>query len=95
MTAPRNLYVLNLSLDMTNAELERLFSVFGDVTHVCIMAVLDHVGRRRAFVDMATSEAAQRAIGSLSGTTIHGYRVEVSFALIQRSGGPVSILRVC
>lgn len=88
---PRNLYVLNLSLEMTNAELERLFSVFGPVTHVCIMAVLDNLGRRRAFVDMATGEAARQAIASLTGTTVHGYRLDISFAIVQRSGGPVSI----
>lgn len=88
---PRNLYVLNLSLEMTNPELERLFSVFGQVTHVCIMAVLDNQGKRRAFVDMAAGEAARQAISSLNGTTVHGYRLEVSFAIVQRSGGPVSL----
>lgn len=75
---------------MTNSELQRLFSVFGEVTHVCIMAVLDNLGRRRAFVDMATGEAARQALHSLNGTTIHGYRIDVSFAIVQRSGGPVS-----
>lgn len=88
---PRNLYVLNLSLEMTNQELERLFSVFGSVNHVCIMAVLDSLGRRRAFVDMATGEAARQAIATLHGTAVHGYKIDVSFAIIQRSGGPVSI----
>ena len=88
---PRNLYVLNLSLDMTNDELERLFSVFGQVTHVCIMAVLDNLGRRRAFVDMATGESARQAINSLSGTVIQGYKMDLSFAIVQRSGGPVSV----
>lgn len=87
---PRNLYVLNLSLEMTTEELERLFSVFGEVVHVCIMAVLDQVGKRRAFVDMATGEAARQAISGLSGTYIHGYKIDVSFAIVQRSGGPVS-----
>ena len=86
---PRNLYVLNLSLEMTNSELERLFSVFGEVSHVCIMAVLDNLGRRRAFVDMATGEAARSAISSLNGTTVQGYRLDISFAIVQRSGGPV------
>lgn len=87
---PRNLYVLNLSLDMTNQELERLFSAFGIVNHVCIMAVLDSLGRRRAFVDMATGESARQAIASLHGTPVHGYKIDVSFAIVQRSGGPVS-----
>jgi RNA recognition motif-containing protein len=87
---PRNLYVLNLSLEMTNQELERLFSAFGSVNHVCIMAVLDSLGRRRAFVDMASGDSARQAIASLHGTLVHGYKIDVSFAIIQRSGGPVS-----
>lgn len=91
---PRNLYVLNLSLDMTNQELERLFSVFGTVNHVCIMAVLDSLGRRRAFVDMATGESARQAIASLHGTSVHGYKIDVSFAIVQRSGGPVGFFIV-
>lgn len=75
---------------MTNEELERLFSVFGQVTHVCIMAVLDNLGRRRAFVDMATGESARQAINSFSGTIVQGYKMDLSFAIVQRSGGPVS-----
>jgi hypothetical protein len=55
------------------------------------MAVLDNQGKRRAFVDMAAGEAARQAISSLNGTTVHGYRLEVSFAIVQRSGGPVSL----
>lgn len=77
---------------MTNQELERLFSVFGPVNHVCIMAVLDSLGRRRAFVDMASGDAARQAIATLHGTHVHGYKMDVSFAIVQRSGGPVSFL---
>lgn len=75
---------------MTNQELERLFSVFGSVNHVCIMAVLDSLGRRRAFVDMSSGESARQAIATLHGTSVHGYKIDVSFAIVQRSGGPVS-----
>ncbi|KAH8918323.1 hypothetical protein BT69DRAFT_588062 [Atractiella rhizophila] len=85
----RNLYILNLPLDMKPEELIALFEKFGDVAHCCILATLDGVGRRRAFIDMATPEAAAAAKKVINNSTIRSYQLDVSFALVQRSGNPI------
>ncbi|KAI8443538.1 hypothetical protein BY996DRAFT_4603227 [Phakopsora pachyrhizi] len=83
-----NLYVLNLSLNMTNKALKEIMTKSGTVKHVCILATLDNAGRRRAFVDMSTPEEARQVIHRLHGEKIEGYELNVSYAFIQRSGGP-------
>jgi RNA recognition motif-containing protein len=40
-----NLYVLNLSLDMTNESLKAIIQGSGEVKHVCVLATLDNAGR--------------------------------------------------
>jgi hypothetical protein len=46
--------------------------------------------RRRAFVDFASAASARQAISSLNGANIRNYRIDVSFAIVQRSGGPLA-----
>uniref|UniRef100_V5F313 RRM domain-containing protein n=1 Tax=Kalmanozyma brasiliensis (strain GHG001) TaxID=1365824 RepID=V5F313_KALBG len=88
--AQRNLYVLNLPLDATTDQLEALFAQFGQVEHAVILATLDHLARRRGFILMSDSTQARAAIANLNGHDWHGYRVEVSFAIVQRSATPFS-----
>ncbi|KNZ55618.1 hypothetical protein VP01_2630g2 [Puccinia sorghi] len=83
-----NLYVLNLSLDMTNESLKAIIQGSGEVKHVCVLATLDNAGRRRAFVDMATPEEACCVVENFHGKRIEGYELHISYAFIQRSGGP-------
>ncbi|KAG0144630.1 hypothetical protein CROQUDRAFT_672224 [Cronartium quercuum f. sp. fusiforme G11] len=83
-----NLYILNLSLDMTNENLRFIVQEHGELKHVCVLATLDNAGRRRAFVDMATPEEARAVMQALDGRRVHGYELHVSFAFVQRSGGP-------
>ena len=45
--ALRNLYVLNLPLDVTTDDFEALFSRYGHVEHAVILATLDHLARHR------------------------------------------------
>ncbi|PLW08019.1 hypothetical protein PCASD_22500 [Puccinia coronata f. sp. avenae] len=83
-----NLYVLNLSLDMTNESLKAIIQGSGEVKHVCVLATLDNAGRRRAFVDMATPEEACCVVENFHGKRVEGYELHISYAFIQRSGGP-------
>ncbi|WFD36033.1 hypothetical protein MCUN1_002904 [Malassezia cuniculi] len=87
--AYRNLYVLNLPLDVTTEQLKEMFSAHGTVTHCVILAMLDAQARRRGFVDMEDAESAARAVQALHGYTWHGYPMDVSYALVQRGNGPV------
>ncbi|KEI40904.1 uncharacterized protein L969DRAFT_361121 [Mixia osmundae IAM 14324] len=80
----RNLYVLNLALDMSNLELKAIFEVYGEVLHVCVLATLDNMGRRRAFVDMESADAASKALKGLHNTIIRGHRLDCSYAIHQR-----------
>lgn len=91
-TAPvhKNLYVLNLPLDATTDQLAALFNAHGAVVHCVILAMLDAQARRRGFIDMATPQEAKEAIESLNGYVWNGYPIEVSYAIVQRSGGPLT-----
>ena len=84
----KNLYVLNLPLDVTTDQLAGLFGRYGTVVHCVILAMLDAQARRRGFIDMAQSSEAKEAIEGLNGFVWHGYPIEVSYAIVQRSGGP-------
>lgn len=88
--AQRNLYVLNLPLDATTDQFEALFRQFGLVEHAVILATLDHLARRRGFILMSNAAQAKAAIDNLNGHVWHHYRIEVSFAIVQRSGTPFS-----
>lgn len=84
----KNLYVLNLPLDATTDQLAALFGSFGAVSHCVILAMLDAQARRRGFIDMGAASEAKAAIEGLNGFVWHGYPIEVSYAIVQRSGGP-------
>ncbi|CAO1631597.1 unnamed protein product [Sympodiomycopsis kandeliae] len=86
----RNLYVLNLPLEATTDALAALFGRHGTVTHCVILSMLDKQARRRGFIDMAIHDQAKEAIKSLNGYVWHGYPIEVSYAIVQRSNGPLS-----
>lgn len=75
------LYVGNLSYDVTENDLQDLFSQHGPVTEVNLMQ--DRVtGRPRgfAFVSMETKEAAEAAIGALNGKEWLGRAMTVNEA---------------
>lgn len=86
----KNLYVLNLPLDATTDQLASLFGNHGTVVHCVILAMLDAQARRRGFIDMSTSVEAKEAIECLNGYVWNGYPIEVSYAIVQRSGGPLT-----
>ena len=87
----KKLYVGNLSYSTTVSVLEELFSSIGEVTAVNL--ITDRMtGRSRgfAFVEMAESADAQKAIAELSGRDVDGRALKVAEARPQRerrSGG--------
>lgn len=87
--AQRNLYVLNLPLNVSTEQFEELFKQHGQVAHAVILATLDGLARRRGFILMQNSREADVAIKQLDGHSWHGYRMEVSFAIVQRNGAPL------
>ena len=75
------LFIGNLGFDVTENDLQDLFSQHGSVSEVNLMQ--DRAtGRSRgfAFVTMATDEAAQAAIAALNGRDLHGRALTVNVA---------------
>jgi len=77
----RKIFVGNLSFSIGEAELRQLFEQKGTVEAVTVMRDTE-TGRSRgfAFVEMASDEAAQKAIAELSGYSVDGRNLTVNEA---------------
>ncbi len=81
----KKLYVGNLSYSVTTGILEELFASVGEV--VSVNVITDRMtGRSRgfAFVEMAESADAQKAIAELDGRDVEGRALKVAEARPQR-----------
>lgn len=76
-----NLFVGNLTFGTTNGELEAMFAAYGDVTRAQVITDRD-TGRSRGFgfVEMASNDAAEKAISSLDGKDVSGRQIKVNVA---------------
>jgi len=77
----KKLYVGNLPYSVTESALRELFTQTGEVSAVSIITERD-TGRAKgfAFVEMASDEAAQKAITQLNGKTIEDRMITVAEA---------------
>lgn len=79
-----NIYVGNLSLDITEDELKREFMAFGTVVSVTLMNDR-YIGSGQtdgyAFVEMASTAEGKVAIDNLSGKQLLGRELEIVEAL--------------
>ena len=79
-----NIYVGNLSLEMTEDELRQEFIAFGQVTSVSMMND-KYIGsgqlRGYGFVEMALKSEGETAITNLKGKTLRGRVIDVIAAL--------------
>lgn len=76
-----NIYVGNLSFDVQEDDLRRLFAEFGTVESAAVITDRD-TGRSRGFgfVEIASSEDGKRAIEKLDGHEHNGRRLNVNEA---------------
>lgn len=76
-----NLYVGNLSFNTSTTQLETLFAEYGEVARAQVITDRD-TGRSRgfAFVEMGSSDAAQKAISALNGRDVDGRQLTVNVA---------------
>lgn len=85
-----NIFVGNLSYQTTEDELQAAFAAYGTVERVSIVRDRD-TGQPRgfAFVEMANSDDATKAIQSLNGRELNGRAMNVNEARPreERSGG--------
>lgn len=77
----KKLFVGNLSWGTTEEALEEAFSEAGEVTSVAIITDRDS-GRSKGFgfVEMASAEAAQKAVEMLNGKDMDGRALTVNIA---------------
>lgn len=79
-----NIFVGNLSLDVTEEELRREFMAFGEVITVTIMDNKYTPGGQSmgyGFVEMALKSEGEAAISSLQGKELKGHVIDVIGAL--------------
>ncbi len=83
-----NIYVGNLSYDMSEIELKELFEEFGVVEKAIIIKDRE-TGRSKGFgfIEMETQDGADAAIESLDGTDSNGRNLKVNQAR-PRTAGP-------
>ncbi len=76
-----NIYVGNISYQLSETELEQAFGRFGEVSTVKIIKDRE-TGRSKgfAFVEMPVEEDAQAAIRELDGSTLGGRPIKVNMA---------------
>jgi RNA recognition motif-containing protein len=84
----KKLYVGNLSYNVDNAQLEEMFSKFGDVRSAEVIQDRD-TGRSKGFgfVEMADDNAAREAIEGLNDREQDGRRLTVNEARPKESRG--------
>jgi RNA recognition motif-containing protein len=83
-----NIYVGNLSREVTEDELRKAFEAFGQVTTVSIIKDR-YSGESRGFgfVEMSTKTEAQAAISGLNGTSLKDRTLSASEARPRAEGG--------
>ncbi len=76
-----NLYVGNLSYDMTDEDLQQVFEEYGTVSKVNIIMDRDS-GRSKGFgfVEMENSEDGEKAVQELDGQEVKGRNLKVNQA---------------
>ncbi len=76
-----NIYVSNLSFNVTDEDLQSYFQDYGEVSSAKV--ITDKVTQRSrgfGFVEMSDDAAAQKAIAELDGATVDGRAIKVTVA---------------
>ncbi|MDP6113365.1 MAG: RNA-binding protein [Planctomycetota bacterium] len=83
-----NIYVGNLNFNVSGADLETMFTEFGEVVSANLITDQD-TGRSRGFgfVEMAESAAAAKAIEALNGKDVDGRALTVNEARPRENRG--------
>jgi RNA recognition motif-containing protein len=81
MQMSTNIYVGNLAFSTSSSDLERLFAEHGSVSRAQVVEDRD-TGRSRGFgfVEMSSSDEAQKAIDALDGADVDGRNLKVNVA---------------
>ena len=83
-----NIYVGSLQYDITEDDLKKVFTEYGEVTSVKI--ILDRESGRSkgfAFIEMTEDDAANAAIAALDGADLEGRTIVVNVAKERKPAG--------
>ena|ERR1700712_5374492 len=76
-----NIYVSNLSFNVTDEDLNEYFAEYGEVSSAkVILDKFTQKSRGFAFVEMSDDEAAKKSIAELDGASVDGRTINVSVA---------------
>ena len=76
-----NIYVGNLNYNLSEDELEKVFSTYGEATSVKIIRdKYTDQSKGFGFIEMANDADAQKAIDELNGTEVKGRELRVNQA---------------
>lgn len=76
-----NIYVSNLSYNVTDEDLQEFFAEYGEVTSARVITdKFTSRSRGFGFVEMSDDEAAKKAIAELDGGIVEGRAIKVSEA---------------
>ena len=76
-----NIYVSNLSYNVTDEDLHVFFAEYGEVTSARVITdKFTNRSRGFGFVEMSDDEAAKKAIAELDGGVVEGRAIKVSEA---------------
>jgi RNA recognition motif-containing protein len=76
-----NIYVSNLSFNVTDEDLKSYFAEYGEVSSAKVITdKLTNRSRGFGFVEMSDDAAAQKAIAELDGATVDGRAIKVNVA---------------
>ena len=76
-----NIYVGNLSFDVTESDLRKAFEAFGQITEVRLITdKFSGKPKGFGFVEMPTAEEAQKAIAEMNGKDLLGREIKVNEA---------------
>lgn len=83
-----NIYIGNLSYDVTDSDLQKTFSAFGTVISAKVINDMNS-GQSKGFgfVEMGSKQEGEAAIASLNGTELSGRSVTVNEARPRESRG--------
>jgi RNA recognition motif-containing protein len=77
-----HIHITNLHGDIIEADLQRLFCLYGEVSSVVLMRDrLNYRSLRHGFIEMPVSQQGQQAVVSLDGTLQKGNRISVAAVL--------------
>lgn len=82
-----DLYIGNLTEEISGEELQKQFSKYGDVREVRMVPPRNGETKTFAFITMSSVEAAQSAMNGMNGKDVDGRKIVVSEARSRGSSG--------